>query len=522
MITGLAFNINAFVAIWIGLMSGISMFVTYRSKCIACRAYLGLAMLGSFTIFSLPTIFWIAQAHFATPEIRAFNYAEYLRLYYPGHSLIDTKVGEALYTVMLVMLLWGLVIQVDGKAQIQYQQRLKVGALSLTGILVFGAVLPYLSDSRLANNLFPLRTDSILYWLIIIGAGAWIVDLGKEKAEHLTEKVGVWSALFTGNALLALLFLREGSAERRRFMSTLFLLSSAVALLIMFAEEDHWIRAPAPLQGEFVFLLLLLQALVIGVVAGRNKSAIRMFGILPIAWGPALYHSGSLSTSLPVAGLLMVSVLATFKERVQHTAAVLGPSITLLLLALDPDSTRNWIALMSQVAFWIGVLLYGVSIKSEKTRFSIRQLPVAVLITLSAFGFYRTVERGGFRAEDSQQRDLAEAQIWARGNTDPGTVFLPIGIQSFMVLSRRPVWVDWKQGATVMWAPEMYQIWAPRYRRLKQIANLTDAFALAREEDIPYIAVRKTALAGAEQYAADVSFENHTFVIYRVKPGSVN
>lgn len=59
----------------------------------------------------------------------------------------------------------------------------------------------------------------------------------------------------------------------------------------------------------------------------------------------------------------------------------------------------------------------------------------------------------------------------------------------FQAFARRPAWVDWKQGAAVMWAPSFYSQWSTRYDEVSALHTDADLAGYAEAHQIPNIIV---------------------------------
>jgi hypothetical protein len=92
--------------------------------------------------------------------------------------------------------------------------------------------------------------------------------------------------------------------------------------------------------------------------------------------------------------------------------------------------------------------------------------------------------------------DLAffELQRWARAATPPDSLFLQPKAQlrpnltpSFWTFSRRPAWVDWRQGAAAFWLPDFYWLWRQRMTEVLALPDVDAKLAYARAHAIPYV-----------------------------------
>ena len=54
-------------------------------------------------------------------------------------------------------------------------------------------------------------------------------------------------------------------------------------------------------------------------------------------------------------------------------------------------------------------------------------------------------------------------------------------------MSHRRVWVDFRRGAAVMWAPSYYATWWKRVSEVMALGTLADKLAYARQHDIDYV-----------------------------------
>jgi hypothetical protein len=81
----------------------------------------------------------------------------------------------------------------------------------------------------------------------------------------------------------------------------------------------------------------------------------------------------------------------------------------------------------------------------------------------------------------------------------------------FSIQARRPVWVDWKSGAAVMWEPAFYWVWRPRIEAQRMLQDVAAKVAYARENGIGFVVVRR---AEAERSTLRPVFANSQFSVY--------
>jgi hypothetical protein len=83
-----------------------------------------------------------------------------------------------------------------------------------------------------------------------------------------------------------------------------------------------------------------------------------------------------------------------------------------------------------------------------------------------------------------------EMQQWARLNTPVEAHFLvPIWPSGFRIGAQRSVWVDFKQGATAMWAPDTYAGWRHRVNEVGVLRSLPEHCAYARAHGLDYVII---------------------------------
>jgi hypothetical protein len=100
-------------------------------------------------------------------------------------------------------------------------------------------------------------------------------------------------------------------------------------------------------------------------------------------------------------------------------------------------------------------------------------------------------DRGTKAMEDRAWKDV---QQWAHMNTSRDAVFLvPFDSSGFQLGSYRQVWIDFQQGATVMWSPAFYSRWMDRYPDVRKLTSHADFYNYARAHDLRYYVVPKAS-----------------------------
>lgn len=119
--------------------------------------------------------------------------------------------------------------------------------------------------------------------------------------------------------------------------------------------------------------------------------------------------------------------------------------------------------------------------------------------------------------EPAEDPARAELMQWVRRSELDGPFLFPVGraygqmFDEFQLRTRKPVWVDWKQGAAVMWEPSFYWQWMPRFREVKELRTAEEFAEYAVRRDIPCVVLPKSL--GKCTSNADVAFENAAIAI---------
>ena len=175
-VVGVAFNLNAFVGVWIGLCAGIVCIWQMRQsspRAIAARA---LSMIALFCLFAAPTIWWILNT-VMTPLVEsapAFDFRDYLRTYYGLHTFVDLQKPRFASVIFACVCACPAVIVMARGLSDGRSTRCCALPLSLVAILLLGAALPYLTSERLLLTLYPLRMDTYLCLLFAALAIAFL------------------------------------------------------------------------------------------------------------------------------------------------------------------------------------------------------------------------------------------------------------------------------------------------------------------------------------------------------------
>jgi len=166
---GVTFFINAFFAIWLVLplvLIGISLLLQRK---VTVSEFLLRTLAG--LVLCVPLAAFVLYGFVSNPEFGSplgFDYATFLRQYFPGHVLIDsTQVGDLL-TLLGVTMVGAAGLVWFGRSARQLQ------AAYLGAILVYvvGIGVPFVTGSPLVLNLHLLRSGTVIHLLAGLAVAA--------------------------------------------------------------------------------------------------------------------------------------------------------------------------------------------------------------------------------------------------------------------------------------------------------------------------------------------------------------
>lgn len=174
-----------------------------------------------------------------------------------------------------------------------------------------------------------------------------------------------------------------------------------------------------------------------------------------------LIHAGWLIA----AGLLLIAALGLTGWLKETRVA---PSILGLIAAIGVVLRPNTLARFRQ-----GILFFAL-------------ISVASILAQRAYIWIATKD------ESTKSRaPYLELARWVEAHGPNGPYLVPLkGFEDFQHLARRPVWVEWKQGAAVMWQSSFYHQWMSRYSEIQAIGSTEALFAYARKNGIKYVVLK--------------------------------
>lgn len=513
-ILGAAFNIYAYVAVWGGVIAGVCMLSSLKHEGLKAAIKTSCMMAGLFILFASPTLLWILKSLATAPPYEPFSFRGFLREYWPYHTFIDVQWKNIVVLLLSIMTAFTALFHIRLNLPLDKRAPMFAILTAFTGIIVFGMILPYVTDSRLLLDLFPLEERRYVPAIMAIIIASWCgIAFQAADPEEKARSIIALTGLLSGNIILlltAILLDKEfGAISAWKKWAPLLLLvmgaahatfgappvqvemwGTAAALILIF--QCGLIACFLPKTDDyFPRALLLIAAALLGVLPETHDSiflALIFFVYFALALYIAQRNYRLILIAVIIVSLLMI--LASAK------LIWLGVAATAFLLPLP-------------AARLVPFLQKYVSAVKPSGSALLASLAICYLI----FGAVQIGVRGGLSPDPQADRALKDTQLWARSHTPPHTVFLPVGVEGFSTLSRRPVWIDWKIGAMVMWAPDTYKIWSTRWVQLKPVNSVAEAQNLARRENIGFIVFSKKKVAPDGVAKSCISYENELYWI---------
>jgi len=157
-ITGVIFDINAFVGVWTACALTVALLWQARFEAGRKRLLIGCALgIGIAGALASPVGYWMLLTLTRQPRYPAFDYLEYLREYFPNHFLIEAARPSDVIVLLAIVGTASLAIRELDDSKVWRAAFLGFGLLFGAGVL-----LPAISHSATLLNLHLLRVDGLL------------------------------------------------------------------------------------------------------------------------------------------------------------------------------------------------------------------------------------------------------------------------------------------------------------------------------------------------------------------------
>jgi hypothetical protein len=313
-------------------------------------------------------------------------------------------------------------------------------------------------------------------------------------------------------------------------------LSTLIALLLIgsvlpyllnnrFVFNLHLLRSAGVLQFFAVILSISVSTGI--VLEAKNSTAMRVIAVLAggslITFRPEPMSLFFCAASLTF--LAMIKLRDTGSKLMSATANISKRQINYLaaLLVIAAITTDFFFvgASVSTIARWmliLSIMFLVIKIKDEQ---SIKVVPLVIMWTLLAALVVITSLK--WRVSDSSEKSVeqkaerSEMMQWVHESQLTGPFLFPIHnpyrgmFDDFQLRTKKPVWVDWKQGAAVMWEPSFYWQWMPRFEEVNALRTKEELADYATRKSIPYIVLPRAIGECAPNF--DAIFENRGYSI---------
>lgn len=282
----------------------------------------------------------------------------------------------------------------------------------------------------------------------------------------------------------------------------------------------HLLRADGLL--EFVALALSICVAFRFVFEEKDNPAVRVIALV-----------AATSLAFPVSGWLSLVACVVCLGTLAVRAAGYGSAGTsapqawnwmaaaVTLLALGAEFQMVGFSAFFLLRWMVVLVAIGV-LFAKGHRTSLFVALVCGALVLVALSIARSRIESLARIED-RNRMAVDMMNWVRQSSLEGPFLLPTGkrygtmFDDFQLRTRKTVWVDWKQGAAVMWDPRFYWQWMPRIREVSALHTAQDLVAYARLKQIPYLVL--PANLGACPDGSATLFSNPGVSVCRVDAG---
>jgi len=143
----------------------------------------------------------------------------------------------------------------------------------------------------------------------------------------------------------------------------------------------------------------------------------------------------------------------------------------------------------------MGLMLFNNIVKISVGKYLLAVLMVYAIALSIITANDRTILKKSI-GEIPENRSWNELVSWVKASNLHGPFLLPINDNDhtdyFQLQARKKVWVDWKQGAAVMWSPSFYGQWSTRSREVSAFRSNKDYVDYAQKNGIHYIVLRSS------------------------------
>jgi hypothetical protein len=288
----------------------------------------------------------------------------------------------------------------------------------------------------------------------------------------------------------------------------LFMLGTVVPYLLnhRLVFNLHLLR----IDGVIQWLAMVLAVAVLVPRLGSQTSRVtRIYAVLGlVSLLTAVIESASL-----LAAWAALAALAWMERRPadRYLSPMLNrpwAAIAFMLLVVVMELARHQLG-WAHGARWAAMLAFAVGVPAGGAHLI---WPVLGLLLVMP----KIEQRGDLIRAQPFAAPLLDLSQWIRHEGVHGPLLIEIApaLDSLQVLTRVPVWVDWKQGAAVMWEPAFHERWLTRYQEVRALNQPSEFVAYARLHGIQYIVLLRSRGDCAE--ASELLYRNDRYQVCRL------
>lgn len=374
---------------------------------------------------------------------------------------------------------------------------------------------------------FLLFASPVLIWMVLTTGGAaesvnlnyidyirqyYPIHFLIESAE--LEHLGIFAAVFV-SGVLASQYLPQQK----------YWISVQAAFLLIFLLG---IPLPYLVDNRFVFNLHLLRstgieqaiAIVLSITAGTilalnaadyrsrllGAAVLSSIALIDIGWGGLIVIPLALLIGIGVGHGAKVDNQSTIRDLVNRYAGVLTWACVLLFVAaVIRRLLRHGVGivqisiLLAVASIFLLALWKNLSGRVRASLLAAIFIIYMVVLTARSMQWHANGRQNEGEAVSGQDKSWTELVDWIRLSDIHGVFLVPVSADrssgtnmrssEFQLNARRKVWVDWKQGAAVMWSPSFYNEWSSRYREVSTLASPDEYIAYARAHSISNVII---------------------------------
>lgn len=513
---GVAADINLFLAFW--TMTNLLLMCAVVNWRLHGRVPMGMCAGMSCICLAMasPAIIWAMQSLGSSTALE-FSFTEFLYLYEPHHSFTHIQVGPFANFFLLAFSLWFCFRKYVHSPQGAALLDLLATALTL---VMIGAVVAYLSDSKVLQNLYPLRYAAMVHWICaVVAVVVWADACKRDHGNALFGAIAVLGFMLSAPTvtLLGLLFLLpRASAVTRGELLLLFGIAISSLVPTFFGMRAHTIDltriGPVPIVTLVSISATALIAM--GNDFGWKRRAL-LTALICIATVASPLAGQAISIPLSLLIVTATAAIRIGNDRIAATSLI----ASLIVIAAYAIRGNNGLVIVGTIVIVTVAFLLSRFAVHLRLNGSVTTMRAGVIL-LSALGFSQAVSRDFDFPRWSLWDSWSDVQMWARHHTAPDTLFYAPDRGDFATLSRRPVWWDDIQGAAVMWDSSFYTEWNSRRLLAEKARTMDDIVALAHREKIKFLVLGRKRVQEISAGVADIRYCNQDFCIVEMQPHS--